>query len=68
MIQVGYLYFQISKNIEKNLCREIARSSSEELLGNPTKSVTIYSRQYFDIFSILKLLQLYVEYTLKDPS
>lgn len=67
MTLVGYLYFQIYKNLDEG--KTYARKSLPVVVKNyketRPKSVIIYVGQYFGIFPFLEFLQLYAECTLE---
>lgn len=65
MTLIGYLYFQIFKNLEEGAVYR--RKSLPVVLKNhkeeKPKSIIIYSGQYFGIFPFLEFLQIYAECT-----
>ena len=67
MTLIGYLYFQIYKNLEEG--EACIGKSLPVLVKNyketGPKSVIIYVGQYFSIFPFLEFLQLYAECTLE---
>ncbi len=67
MTLVGYLYFQIYKNLDEG--KKYAGKSLPVVVKNyketRPKSVIIYVGQYFGIFPFLEFLQLYAECTLE---
>ena len=67
MTLIGYLYFQLYKNMEEG--RAFIGKSLPVVMKNykvtRPKSVVIYSGQYFGIFPFLEFLQLYAECTLE---
>ncbi len=67
MTLVGYLYFQIYKNLEEG--KAYAGKSLPVIVKKyketRPKSVIIYAGQYFGIFPFLEFLQLYAECTLE---
>ena len=67
MTLVGYLYFQVYKNLDEG--RTYAGKSLPVVVKNykdtKSKSVVIYVGQYFGIFPFLEFLQLYAECTLE---
>ncbi len=67
MTLVGYLYFQIYKNLDEG--KKYAGKSLPVVVKNyketKPKSVIIYVGQYFGIFPFLEFLQLYAECTLE---
>ena len=67
MTLVGYLYFQIYKNLDEG--KTYAGKSLPVVVKNyketRPKSVIIYVGQYFGIFPFLEFLQLYAECTLE---
>ena len=67
MTLIGYLYFQLYKNMEEG--KAFIGKSLPVVLKNyketRPKSVVIYSGQYFGIFPFLEFLQLYAECTLE---
>jgi len=67
MTLIGYLYFQIYKNMEEG--KAYVGKSLPVVVKNyketRPKSVVIYSGQYFGIFPFLEVLQLYAECTLE---
>ena len=66
MTLVGYLYFQIYKNLDEG--KKYSGKSLPVIVKNyketRPKSVIIYVGQYFGIFPFLEFLQLYAECTL----
>lgn len=61
MVLLGYLYFQIYKNIEegqKYQGRSLPVAAKKYVVEGP-KTVVIYVGQYFAIFSFLEFIQLY---------
>ena len=67
MTLVGYLYFQIYKNLDEG--KKYAGKSLPVVVKNyketRPKTVIIYVGQYFGIFPFLEFLQLYAECTLE---
>lgn len=67
MTLVGYLYFQIYKNLDEG--KGCAGKSLPVIAKNyketRSKEVVIYVGQYFGIFSFLEFLQIYAECTLE---
>ena len=67
MTLVGYLYFQVYKNLEEG--KDYVGKSLPVVVKNyketRPKSVIIYAGQYFGIFPFLEFLQLYAECTLE---
>ena len=67
MTLVGYLYFQIYKNLDEG--KKYSGKSLPVVVKNykeaRPKSVIIYVGQYFGIFPFLEFLQLYAECTLE---
>lgn len=67
MTLVGYLYFQIYKNMEEG--KDYAGRSLPVVVKNyketRTKAVVIYIGQYFGIFPFLEFLRIYAECTLE---
>lgn len=67
MTLVGYLYFQIYKNMEEG--KAYVGKSLPVVVKNcketRTKAVIIYVGQYFGIFPFLEFLQIYAECTLE---
>lgn len=67
MTLVGYLYFQVYKNLDEG--KPYAGKSLPVVVKNyketRPKAVIIYVGQYFGIFSFLEFLQLYAECTLE---
>lgn len=67
MTLVGYLYFQIYKNLDEG--KACAGKSPPFVVKNyketRPKSVIIYVGQHFGIFPFLEFLQLYAECTLE---
>ena len=67
MTLVGYLYFQIYKNLDEG--KTYSGKSLPVVVKNyketRPKSVIIYVGQYFGIFPFLEFLQLYAECTLE---
>ena len=67
MTLIGYLYFQLYKNMEEG--RAFIGKSLPVVMKNykvtRPKQVVIYSGQYFGIFPFLEFLQLYAECTLE---
>ena len=67
MTLVGYLYFQVYKNLDEG--KAYAGKSLPVVVKNyketRPKSVIIYVGQYFGIFPFLEFLQLYAECTLE---
>ncbi len=67
MTLIGYLYFQLYKNLEEG--RACVGKSLPVVAKNykerRPKSVVIYVGQYFGIFPFLEFLQLYAECTLE---
>ena len=65
MTLVGYLYFQIYKNLEDGAAYR--RKSLPVVLKNhkeeKPKSIIVYSGQYFGIFPFLEFLQIYADCT-----
>lgn len=65
MTLIGYLYFQIYKNLEEG--KAYAGKALPAVVKNYTetrpKSVVIYVGQFFGIFPFLELLQLYAEHS-----
>ena len=63
MTLIGYLYFQIFKNLEegavyrKKSLPVVLKNHKEE----KAKAIIVYSGQYFGIFSFLEFLQIYAE-------
>ncbi len=67
MTLIGYLYFQVYKNMEEGKSH-IGKSLPVVMKNykeSRPKSVVIYSGQYFGIFPFLEFLQLYAECTLE---
>lgn len=66
MTLIGYLYFQVYKNLNEGISYA-GRSLPvvENYKEARSKSVIIYVGQYFGIFPFLEFLQLYAECTLK---
>ena len=61
MTLVGYLYFQIYKNMEEG-SKYIGKSlpvAAKNYRSDKPKDVIIYSGQYFGIFTFLEFIQLY---------
>lgn len=67
MTLIGYLYFQIYKNLDEG--KRYSGKSLPVVVKNyketRPKSVIIYVGQYFGIFPFLELLQIYAECTLE---
>ena len=67
MTLLGYLYFQIYKNMEEG--RAYTGKSLPVVAKNYTetrpKTVVIYAGQFFGIFPFLEFVQLYAECTLE---
>lgn len=67
MTLIGYLYFQIYKNLDEG--HAYAGKSLPVVVKNyketRPKAVVVYAGQYFGIFSFLEFLQLYAECTLE---
>ena len=67
MTMVGYLYFQVYKNLDEG--KKYSGKSLPVVVKNyketRPKSVIIYVGQYFGIFPFLEFLQLYTECTLE---
>lgn len=67
MTLVGYLYFQIYKNLDEG--KRYSGKSLPVVVKNyketRPKAVILYAGQYFGIFSFLEFLQIYAECTLE---
>ncbi len=67
MTLVGYVYFQIYKNLDEG--KRYSGRSLPVVVKNyketRSKAVILYAGQYFGIFSFLELLQIYAECTLE---
>lgn len=64
MTLMGYLFFQVYKNLEKG-CPYIGKSLPVVVKKHKVKpkAAVIYAGQYFGIFPFLEFLQLCVEFT-----
>ena len=61
MVLIGYLFFQLYKGMEegKKYAGKSLPVAMKKYVGNESKSVIIYSGQYFAIFGFLEFIQLY---------
>lgn len=61
MVLIGYLFFQLYKNIEegRKYTGETLPIALKKYVENKPKLVIIYSGQYLAIFSFLEFIQLY---------